>query len=215
MDLAKSRTEAGLDPSKAFALGLGNTAIQMTAVFFCWILTSYFGRRTLYLFGVGFNFFFLLGIGIVASVPRTVTTSWIQAVFMILVYAQYGLTIGPVTYSVIAETSSVRLRAKSVGLSRNFYYIWSVISGICESSRSGFKKASHSAAVNTYMLSSTAWNWAGKSGFFWTGTTAIVWITCYFGLPEFKGRSAREIDLLFHKKVPARKFASTTIEADE
>jgi SP family general alpha glucoside:H+ symporter-like MFS transporter len=51
---------------------------------------------------------------------------------MILVYAQYGLTIGPITYAVIAETSSVRLRAKSVGLSRNFYYLWSVITGVRE-----------------------------------------------------------------------------------
>lgn len=124
--------EAGINDNTAFSLGFGNTAIQMSSVFFCWILTSYFGRRTLYLWGVAFNFFFLLATGIVASVPRTATTSWLQAVFLILIYAQYGLTIGPVTYAVIAETSSVRLRAKAVGLSRNFYYIWSVISGISE-----------------------------------------------------------------------------------
>lgn len=104
----------------------------MVAVFFCWVLTSYFGRRALYLFGVGFNALFLLGIGIAASVPRTNASTWVQAVFMILVYAQYGLTIGPITYAVIAETSSVRLRAKSVGLSRNFYYLWSVITGVRE-----------------------------------------------------------------------------------
>lgn len=125
-------SEAGLPSDKAFALGLGNVALQMVAVFFCWILTSYFGRRALYLFGVGFNALFLLGIGIAASVPRTNASTWVQAVFMILVYAQYGLTIGPITYAVIAETSSVRLRAKSVGLSRNFYYIWSVITGVRE-----------------------------------------------------------------------------------
>ncbi|WVR05526.1 hypothetical protein IAU60_002544 [Kwoniella sp. DSM 27419] len=195
--------QAGLPSTQAFSLGLGNTAIQMCAVFFCWILTAYFGRRTLYLFGVGFNFFFLIATGIVASVTRTTTTSWLQAVFLILIYAQYGLTIGPVTYSVIAETSSVRLRAKSVGLSRNFYYIWSVISGV----------------LNSYMLNSNkasgGWDLAGKSGFVWAGTTAFVWVTCYFYLPEFKGRSYRELDILFHRRVPARKFASTKIDEND
>lgn len=63
----------------------------MVAVVLCWVLTSYFGRRALYLFGVGFNALFLLGIGIAASVPRTNASAWVQAVFMILVYAQYGL----------------------------------------------------------------------------------------------------------------------------
>jgi len=192
--------QAGLPSEKAFSLGLGNTAIQMVAVFGCWILTAYYGRRTLYLCGVAFNFFFLLGIGIAATVPRTITTTWIQAVFMILIYAQYGLTIGPVTYAVIAETSSMRLRAKSVGLSRNFYYIWSVISGV----------------INTYMLSSDGWNLAGKSAYFWACTSAFVWVTCYYGLPEYKGRSAREIDILFHRKVSARNFSKTSVdEADD
>ena len=104
----------------------------MCAVFFCWILVSYYGRRQLYLFGVGFNCLFLLATGIAASVPRTEVTTWLQAVFMILIYAQYGLTVGPITYAVIAETSSVRLRAKSVGLARNFYYIISVTTGVCK-----------------------------------------------------------------------------------
>lgn len=185
----------------------------MGAVFFCWILTSYFGRRTLYLFGVGFNFVFLLAIGIVASLPRTITTTWIQAVFMILIYAQYGLTIGPITYAVIAETSSVRLRAKAVGLSRNFYYIWSVITGISESTPLAY--GSSLIAVNAYMLNPSAWGLAGKSAYFWAATSVFVWVTCFFGLPEMKGRSYRELDILFHRKVPARKFKSTIIEANE
>lgn len=58
---------------------------------------------------------------------------WLQAVFMIMIYAQYGLTIGPITYAVIAETSSIRLRAKSVGIARNFYYIVAITSGISTS----------------------------------------------------------------------------------
>ena len=107
--------------------------MQFTAVLFCWILVAYFGRRTLYLWGVGFNIVFLLATGIAASAGKTDASMWLQAVFMIMIYAQYGLTIGPITYAVIAETSSIRLRAKSVGIARNFYYIVAITSGISES----------------------------------------------------------------------------------
>lgn len=99
---------------------------------FCWILVSYAGRRTLYLWGVGFNILMLVATGIASTLGKTTSSKWIQAVFVILIYAQYGLTIGPITYAVIAETSSVKLRAKSVGIARNFYYIIAITTGIRE-----------------------------------------------------------------------------------
>lgn len=36
---------------------------------------------------------------------------------------------------------------------------------------------------------------------------------CYFRLPEPSGRSFAEIDLLFERKIPARKFATTDVDA--
>jgi SP family general alpha glucoside:H+ symporter-like MFS transporter len=33
-------------------------------------------------------------------------------------------------------------------------------------------------------------------------------------MPEFKGRSYYELDILFERKVSARKFASTVVERD-
>lgn len=191
--------EAGLPVGKAFALGLGNVALQMVCVFACWGLTAYFGRRALYLFGVGFNALLLLGIGIAASFQRTASSTWIQAVFMILVYAQYGLTIGPITYAIIAETSSVKLRAKTVGLARNFYYLWSVSMGV----------------LTGYMLNPAAWGLAGKTAYLFAGTSVFVFVTAYYGLPEMKGRSYRELDILFHRKVSARNFSKTKVDVNE
>lgn len=66
------------------------------------------------------------------------------------------------------------------------------------------------------MLNPSAWNLSGKAGFVWGSTAIFVFVTAYYGLPEYKGRSFREIDLLFHRKVPARQFAQTVIDdADE
>ena len=36
---------------------------------------------------------------------------------------------------------------------------------------------------------------------------------CLFRLPEPKGRTYGELDILFEKRVPARQFASTTVSS--
>ena len=76
------------------------------------------------------------------------------------------------------------------------------------------------------MLNPTAWNWKGKSGFFWAGLCFLCLIWSYFRLPEPKGRTYGELDILFERKVSARKFKGTdvtpwqtegldTVESDE
>jgi SP family general alpha glucoside:H+ symporter-like MFS transporter len=65
------------------------------------------------------------------------------------------------------------------------------------------------------MLNPTGWNLAGKCGFIWGGTATICWVLAYFFLPELRRRSYREADILFHRKVPARKFASTVIDVQD
>lgn len=43
-------------------------------------------------------------------------------------------------------------------------------------------------------------------------TNLLGFIHCYFRLPETKGRSYGELDILFAAGVPARKFKSTHVE---
>lgn len=62
------------------------------------------------------------------------------------------------------------------------------------------------------MLNPTGWNLAGKCGYIWAGTAFICWIYAYFCLPELKHRSYREVDILFNRRVPARKFKTTVID---
>ena len=65
------------------------------------------------------------------------------------------------------------------------------------------------------MVSTVEWNWSGKSGFFWGGTAFLVFVWSYFRLPEIKGRTYEELDMLFMQKVSARKFASTHVDPYE
>lgn len=57
------------------------------------------------------------------------------------------------------------------------------------------------------------WNWAGKAGFFWGGTCLLTFCWAFFRLPEIKGRTYEELDILFVNRTPARKFASTHVDA--
>lgn len=62
------------------------------------------------------------------------------------------------------------------------------------------------------MLNTTAWNWKGKAGFFWAGSCFFCLCWTYFRLPEPKGRTYAELDILFEQGVSARKFRTTNVD---
>lgn len=65
------------------------------------------------------------------------------------------------------------------------------------------------------MLNPTGGNLAGKSGYVWFGTATACLIVAYFQLPEMRGRSYRELDILFHRRASARKFSCTEVDLGE
>ena len=58
-----------------------------------------------------------------------------------------------------------------------------------------------------------AWNLRGYTGFVWGICAWLVFFWAYFRLPETKDRTFHELDVLFAKRVPARKFATTDVNA--
>lgn len=56
---------------------------------------------------------------------------------------------------------------------------------------------------------------AGKCGYVWGATGFLCLVTAYFYLPEMKGLSYREIDILFKRRVPARQWTKTTIDVND
>ena len=55
----------------------------------------------------------------------------------------------------------------------------------------------------------------GKCGYVWGATGFICLVTAWFCLPEMKGRSYREIDILFKRKVNPRKWPQTTVDYND
>ena len=54
-----------------------------------------------------------------------------------------------------------------------------------------------------------------KTCFFWAFTSANIIVCAWFRLPECKGRTYEELNILFANKTPARKFATAHVDAYE
>ncbi|KAK6844185.1 hypothetical protein PG995_014295 [Apiospora arundinis] len=63
------------------------------------------------------------------------------------------------------------------------------------------------------MLNPTAGDWKGKTGFFWGGMAALFFVWTYFRLPEMRGKTFEELDILFARGVRTRDFAKTRVDA--
>lgn len=188
--------QAGLSTDWSFKLNLINSCLQLVANICAWPLTAYFGRRTIYLYGTALNVTLLMLLGVCASIEQTVATNYAQACLGVVISFVFAGAMGPISYSIIAETSSVRLRALSTGVGRAAYYVAEI----------------PMIYLASQMLNPTGWNMAGKCGYVWGATALVCFVSAYFGLPELKGRSYRELDILFNRKISARKFKSTVID---
>ncbi|KAH8121218.1 sugar transporter-domain-containing protein [Trichoderma asperelloides] len=182
--------QAGVDVRSAFSLAVGMYALAILGGIIAWFLLSHFGRRRLYLTGLVVSFWIFISAGIVGTLPSSRATSWAAAGLLILLTFVYDMTIGPVCYVLVAEIPSTRLRVKSVVLARATYNAISIAMNIGTS----------------HMLNPVALNWRSKTCFFYAVTTALSFIWCYFRLPEPKGLSYLELDILFERKASTRKF---------
>ncbi|ORX36240.1 general substrate transporter [Kockovaella imperatae] len=187
---------AGLPSAQAFNMGLGLYAIAFVGTLLSWPMIKRFGRRQIFLWGLVSIFVSLMIVGFLSLGKQTTSTSWAIGAFLLIYTFIYDSTIGPLTYVIVPETPSSRLRHKTVVLARNAYNITCIWTGV----------------ITPYMLNTTAWNWGAKAGFFWAGSTALCLVWAYFRLPETKGFTFEEIDMLFEEKVSARKFSSVRRE---
>jgi MFS transporter, SP family, general alpha glucoside:H+ symporter len=182
----------------AFALGLITSALQWIMVMLSWILTTYMGRRTIYVWGQAINCGFLVAVGIAGSFSGKAAQNATAALGLIV---SIGFCLGPApaTWVIIGETSSIRLRPLTTGVGRGAYYIVNI----------------GCIFLSSYMLNPTEGNLGGKCGYVWAGTALICTLASWYWIPEMKNRSYREIDILFKRKVQARKWKQTVVDIND
>ncbi|KAH8662571.1 general substrate transporter [Xylariales sp. PMI_506] len=191
--------QTGIDAHTSYAISLGGTGIAFICTCISWLYISKWGRRNIWLCGMSFLTLDLLIIGCLACAPQTLSLAWAQSILCVVWLGASSMSVGPIVYTIVSEIGSTRLRTQTVVLGRSSYYIANIIGGVME----------------PYFMSPTAWNAQGKTAFWWFSTALLTTLWGYFRLPETKDRTFDELDVLFQKKIPARKFSTYEINADE
>ncbi|KIW40873.1 uncharacterized protein PV06_08042 [Exophiala oligosperma] len=121
---------------------------------------------------------------------------WAQSVMIVIAYGVYMGTTGPSSWVIMSETSTTRLRTKTVGLGQVLCDILYVVAAI------GLP----------HEINPDEANWRGKTAWLYGGFAFVGLVWAYFRLPETKGRTYKELDILFHLKVPMNKFKTQEVE---
>ena len=164
-----------------------------------WVLTTYLGRRTIYVWGSYINCAFLVALGIAGSVGTSKASSNAQASLGLIVSVLFCLGPAPASWVIIGETSSIRLRPLTTGVGRGAYYAVNI----------------PCIFLASYMLNPGQANLGGRCGYVWAGTAFFCSTLAWYWLPEMKHRSYREIDILFKRRVQARKWKKTIIDIND
>jgi sugar porter (SP) family MFS transporter len=180
---------AGLDTSNSFDLGVGVTACGVAGNVCSWFVVNSFGRRSVFISGMGILTGLLLLIGVMDVVP-TGAAKWTQAAATVIYAFFYFATIGAMAFAILSEASSTSLRASTMSLATATQAVMGI-------------------AMNfaiPYMVNPDEANLKGKVGFIFGGLALIATAWSFFYVPELKGRTFEEIDRMFALRVPIRKM---------
>ena len=183
-----------MDAKNSFSLSMANSALGMIGTAGSWFLMSRVGRRTIHFSGLCTQFLLLIIVGSL-SFSTDNASVWAIGGLLIAFTFVYDFTVGPVTYCLVSELSSTRLKAKTIVMARAAYNASNIFVNV----------------MTNYQLSSGAWNWGARTAYFWAGTCLLSCIWVFFRLPEAKDRTYAELDMLFEQRVNARKFAVTEV----
>ena len=190
--------QAGMSASLSFKLGLVNPVLMLIANFAAFYCMSRIGRRTLYCAGMFGCMVLLLVIGgLQKATEKNTDVRWAIAAITFVWNVWRAITLGPECYSIVAESSSSRLRNKTIALARISYQLLGLVANFLE----------------PWLINPSALNLKGYTAFVWAPIAFVGWLWCYFRLPEFKDRSFYELDILFERRTKSRAFAETEVEA--
>lgn len=170
----------GIPQNVVFKLTLGVTGLAVLASLIAPIIILQFSRRAIYMGALSVMSAVLFGIGISACF-HTQAAKWTAAVLIYVWVGTYDATIGPLTFVIVSESSSVKLRSKTIALASITNSVMVLVLHISV----------------PYMMNEEEANMGGYVGFLYAPfcLAAIAW--AWWRLPELKGMSFLEIDRYF------------------
>ncbi|RYC61164.1 hypothetical protein CHU98_g5047 [Xylaria longipes] len=175
--------QAGVGEQDAFYLGIG--------------FLGQFGRRRIFNIGLSICVILMFIIGILDTIPgRPSGVAWAESSLMLVWNGVYDLSVGPITFVILSECSATRVRSKTIAVATAVQAVLGIVMTV----------------AIPYMINPDQANLQGKLGYYFGGLGALCLVWSYFRVPETKGRTFEELDVLFDKKVPAREFKNYQIE---
>jgi hypothetical protein len=136
-------------------------------------------------------------IGILDCIPnRPSGVQWAESALMLVWNFAYDLSVGPICFIIISEVSATRVRSKSIAIATAAQAVVGIIMTV------GIP----------YTINPDAGNWGGKLGFFFGGLGFLCLVWAWLRVPETVGRTYEELDILFDRKIPARKFKGYVVD---
>lgn len=191
--------QVGLSTQNSFYMGVGVNGIGFVGTVLSVFLIRYFGHRTALLFGVVASIAILFTVAFMCLAPNYHSDpayGWAQASLLILLQFISDPTLNTYYYILVCEIPSTRLRSKTISLTTAM----AAITGIAMS------------AIGPYFLNPGAVNAGGKIEFLFGGVLCFAFLYLFLRLPELKGRTYEEIDIMFARKIPTRQFAKYKFE---
>ena len=109
---------------------------------------------------------------------------------MMLIISVCGLGVWPASFAVSAEAPSLQLRAKTQGIGWFCSALAATVAGL----------------VLPFVFNPDKGNLRGKTGFTYAASCVIGAAVSWYLVPDMKGRSVAEIDLMFEEKLATREF---------
>ncbi|KAH8651467.1 MFS hexose transporter [Ilyonectria robusta] len=189
---------AGYSTEKSFTLQIIQQVVSMIGSVMSWYLVDRIGRRNLTFYGLLSLTVILLVMGGCATATTNPMAIEATVAFILLYCWMYNVSIGAVAFTVLAEVSTSRLRAKTVGIGlavvNGLNMMWSF--------------------VLPYLFNPDKANLGAKVAFIFGGCSVLSLVYLWFELPETAGRTYEELDEMFMKKIPARQFKAYKTETE-
>ena len=165
--------QIGLNNVQAFDMGVGLNGVGFVGTLLSAIPLIMMGRRTAYLCGLGFMVATLFTVALLSFAHDYKTNNsyrWAQATLLIVLQFIWQMTLGPLTYVVVCETPSTKLRSKTIAIAT----IIDALTGLVTS------------VIGPYLLNPGAAGVGAKIEFLYGGISICSLTWCYFRMVSLK-----------------------------
>jgi hypothetical protein len=107
----------------------------------------------------------------------------------------YFMTVGAISFVLLGEVSTILLRAKTTALATAVQAVFGIVMNV----------------VIPYLINPDEADLKGKLGFVFGGCAAVATMVSWIYIPELKGRTFDEIDVMFARRVPPRRMGAYTL----